>query len=199
MSRLQRKTRSTSNSETSRQVRSHGEAYEGEAAYKDPIEDANNTPILEILKIYGVVFQNGIKKTICPLPDHKDKTPSFLYYPDTNSFYCFGSKSGSKPVDFVSKMERVERHIAAQIILENNFSVYSDIAGSGFSNRIDTLISFSEKIRNLITIYPNRLSEIEEYTKVLDDLNVRYNLTDESTKMIINKLNEKMSQECLKL
>ena len=26
----------------------------------------------------------------CPLPEHEDKTPSFVVYPETESFFCFG-------------------------------------------------------------------------------------------------------------
>src|SRR5919112_48016 len=34
----------------------------------------------------------------CPLPDHEDKTPSFVVYPDSNSWWCFGcSRGGAGP------------------------------------------------------------------------------------------------------
>ncbi len=34
----------------------------------------------------------------CILPDHEDKTPSFLVYEDTESFYCFGCKVGGDTI-----------------------------------------------------------------------------------------------------
>jgi DNA primase len=34
----------------------------------------------------------------CILPGHEDKTPSFLVYEDTDSFYCFGCKVGGDAI-----------------------------------------------------------------------------------------------------
>lgn len=35
----------------------------------------------------------------CPLPDHEDKTPSFVVYPNNNSWWCFGCSRGSDVLD----------------------------------------------------------------------------------------------------
>lgn len=35
----------------------------------------------------------------CPLPDHDDKTPSFVVYPGNNSWWCFGCSRGSDVLD----------------------------------------------------------------------------------------------------
>jgi hypothetical protein len=35
----------------------------------------------------------------CPLPDHEDKTPSFVVYPGNNSWRCFGCSRGSDVLD----------------------------------------------------------------------------------------------------
>src|SRR5215211_2798923 len=35
----------------------------------------------------------------CPLPDHPDKSPSFVVYLDTNSWHCFGCGRGGDVVD----------------------------------------------------------------------------------------------------
>jgi len=35
----------------------------------------------------------------CPLPDHEDKTPSFVIYPSNNSWWCFGCSRGSDVLD----------------------------------------------------------------------------------------------------
>src|SRR5215208_7099054 len=37
-------------------------------------------------------------RRLCILPDHEEKTPSFLVYEDTNSFYCFGCKVGGDTI-----------------------------------------------------------------------------------------------------
>jgi len=35
----------------------------------------------------------------CPLPDHDDNTPSFVVYPQNNSWWCFGCSRGSDVLD----------------------------------------------------------------------------------------------------
>jgi DNA primase len=35
----------------------------------------------------------------CPLPEHEDKTPSFVVYPETESFFCFGCLHGGDVVE----------------------------------------------------------------------------------------------------
>jgi hypothetical protein len=35
----------------------------------------------------------------CILPDHEDRTPSFVVYEATNSFYCFGCSRGGDVID----------------------------------------------------------------------------------------------------
>ncbi len=45
-------------------------------------------------------------KGLCPF--HNEKTPSFVVYPASNSFYCFGCGVGGDPVTFVRQMERLD-------------------------------------------------------------------------------------------
>ena len=35
----------------------------------------------------------------CPLPDHEDRTPSFVVYPETNSWFCFGCLRGGDVIE----------------------------------------------------------------------------------------------------
>ena len=37
--------------------------------------------------------------TSCIFPDHEDSTPSFVLYPDNNSFYCFGCDEWGDTID----------------------------------------------------------------------------------------------------
>lgn len=48
----------------------------------DKVTRAKEYPITELIEF------DGFKKTICPF--HNEKTPSLVYYPKTNSCYCFG-------------------------------------------------------------------------------------------------------------
>lgn len=44
-------------------------------------------------------------KGLCPF--HNEKTPSFVVYPDTRSFYCFGCQKGGDVVSFVMEQEHL--------------------------------------------------------------------------------------------
>ncbi|MBR6735260.1 MAG: DNA primase [Oscillospiraceae bacterium] len=43
---------------------------------------------------------------LCPF--HSEKSPSFVVYPDTNSFYCFGCGKGGDMITFVKEAEHLE-------------------------------------------------------------------------------------------
>ena len=64
-------------------------------------------------KHYGFEFIDtgaNIVKASCKLKTHGhvDDTPSFMYYRDTNSFYCQGCKHGGTVIELVSIMEGLE-------------------------------------------------------------------------------------------
>lgn len=50
----------------------------------------------------------------CPLPGHDDRTPSFHYYSETNSFYCFGCRRGGSVIDLIMQLESLEFGAALQ-------------------------------------------------------------------------------------
>lgn len=50
----------------------------------------------------------GSKKMKCSCPFHEDRTPSFIVYLESNSFYCFSCQVGGNPIDFVIKSEGLE-------------------------------------------------------------------------------------------
>jgi DNA primase len=56
----------------------------------------------------------------CPLPGHEDKVPSFVVYPETNSWFCFGCLHGGDVVELArlawGYSER-EAHVAAAMLL----------------------------------------------------------------------------------
>ncbi len=43
---------------------------------------------------------------LCPF--HGEKTPSFVLYPESNSFYCFGCGAGGDTITFVRKIENLD-------------------------------------------------------------------------------------------
>ena len=60
------------------------------------IRRSNAVPIIQIFKMYKVRLDQFNRRTTCPFKHHKngkESTPSFWYYPDTNSFNCYGSRT----------------------------------------------------------------------------------------------------------
>lgn len=43
---------------------------------------------------------------LCPF--HNEKTPSFVVYPETQSFYCFGCGAGGDVITFIKKINNVD-------------------------------------------------------------------------------------------
>lgn len=61
----------------------------------------DKVPIIAVAQKYGLKVKH--KKAICPF--HEDKNPSLTFYPETNSFYCFGCNNGGDLIKFVQLME----------------------------------------------------------------------------------------------
>ncbi len=63
----------------------------------------------------------------CPLPDHEDKTPSFVVYPETESFFCFGCLHRGDVVELARLAwghdERDARDVAGYLLLEFGYEV----------------------------------------------------------------------------
>lgn len=57
--------------------------------------------IIETAKKYGLEVRNN--KCICPF--HSDTDPSLVFYPETNSYFCFGCRDGGNVLKFIKKME----------------------------------------------------------------------------------------------
>jgi CHC2 zinc finger len=56
----------------------------------------------------------------CPLPDHEDKIPSFVAYPETNSWYCFSCLRGGDVVELARLAwgyDQRQSHTAAAMLL----------------------------------------------------------------------------------
>lgn len=69
-----------------------------EIIYKNPVED--------VISSYVNLTKKGSRYMgLCPF--HSEKTPSFVVYPDTRSFYCFGCGAGGSVITFVSKLENL--------------------------------------------------------------------------------------------
>ena len=65
-------------------------------------EVVRRNDIEEVVSQYVKLRRTGRTMTgLCPF--HNEKTPSFVVYPDTQSFYCFGCGAAGDVIGFVRK------------------------------------------------------------------------------------------------
>ena len=65
------------------------------------------TNIEELIGTYTPLKRAGrTYKGLCPF--HSEKTPSFVVYPDSQSFYCFGCGVGGDAITFVKKINNLD-------------------------------------------------------------------------------------------
>lgn len=60
---------------------------------------------VSIYRILGIQYSGRRISIRCPLPNHRDATPSFCLYPN-NSYFCFGCGThGRGAIDFCRDLE----------------------------------------------------------------------------------------------
>jgi len=165
---------------------------------KELINQANTVDLLQIFQHYNIDLSHS-NKCKCPFPDHSDKTPSFYYYKNTNSFNCFGCTRGGKAVDFVSFIEGIDKNEAA-IKIRDNFNLDSTAIAEVSNQNYDKLpiiLQFSENIRNFLYDHSQDTTAIkfaEKITLVFDTLNNKHNLNAEGIKILIEKLTSQLKR-----
>lgn len=165
------------------------------------IAKANTVSLPEVMHKYGFHIDGNNRKITCPFKFHSngnERTSSFWYYPDTNSFYCFGCKSSRSPTDFVALYENIARCKAATKIIEAFGSEVSDDWEVSFNSQEqqEIVVAFCDSIRTVITDNPNALEQIEAITEAFDMLNEKYQLDIEGTKKLISKMQERLDHIC---
>jgi len=155
---------------------------------------ANSVPLEKIFKYYNVDCGKHCKKIKCPFKSHNggnENTPSFCFYPETNTFYCFGCKVGQRPSDFVSEFEDIDKKEAIQKIIDlfqgdidEDYVASSDV----YEDKLKIMMEFSDKVRDVISSNVFNLEKVEKICKAYDVLNEKHNLTVEALKSIQEKL-----------
>lgn len=169
-------------------------------ATKNLIKQANTADLLTILKSYGIHLDEHTRKCLCPFPFHaNERTGSFTYYKDTNSFYCFGCKSGGGPVNFVSLYDEITKSDAATKISSKFYTDPNAIVRntSDFVDKQKLLLEFSELIRTFV--FDNlddkhALAYAEKVGLIFDTITLRHNLDNAGLNSLINKLRIKLGQ-----
>jgi DNA primase len=102
----------------------HTRRYRG-VSYARPIDAAKEAvPVIDLAdRLAGPGKMRRIGKTWatnCLLPNHEDRSPSFVVYPETNSWNCFSCLRGGDVVELARLVwgyEEREAHIAAAYLL----------------------------------------------------------------------------------
>lgn len=69
---------------------------------EDDIEQARHVPIQELLR--DIQFRHTGKTLIGLCPLHKEKTPSFNVYLDSNRYYCYGCNAYGDSINLIQKL-----------------------------------------------------------------------------------------------
>lgn len=181
------------------------EAFTGKLQFKDLIKKANLVSIVDIFKFYGLKVSDVNRKVVCPFVHHKgggkEQTPSFLYYPSTNTFFCFGCSTGSKPVDFVSIIDGISKIQAANKIInlygEDQCEDDFDVNTPDFSEKLKIILEFSNYIRELMSSSINDKDFIiflEKNTLSFDTANDKYSLDNEALLFLINNIKKRIER-----
>lgn len=197
---LSNNTGSISYSETRGENGDFAAPIAGKEFYKDLIRQANTVPLVRIFKHYGLRLDENNKKCICPFTSHnggRENSASFNFYPQTNTFWCFGCKTGIGGTDFIAAMENITKVKAAYKIIDL-FS--SDVDPDGvlttqdFSERLEIMMDFSNSVREFrrINIDKKASEFIENICLVYDTVNLKHDLNNEALRSVVTKLKEEI-------
>lgn len=178
----------------------------GKAAEQDLIAKANSVPLFRVLRYYNVkVTPSHVNSTICPFKHHKggkERTGSFYFYPETNSFYCHGCKTGGMhrhAVAFVAAQEGITFVKSAQKIISlfnddvDPFAEFSD--GPNLPEQLEIMMDFSTTVREFRKNYLDDESQyfIENVCAAYDKLNSRHDMDNEALRELISKLKDQIN------
>lgn len=162
------------------------------------ISKANSVDIKKVFSLYKINTTDYSKKIICPFPFHangSERTPSFYYYTETNTFFCFGCKSSGKPTKFVSLMDGISISQAADKIIKRfqllDQTLLEDIKAKSFNDKCELYIGFSNYINPYIKNNSTR-EFAEKLCKVFDTITMKKNLNEKAVIHLINKLKNQM-------
>lgn len=77
----------------------------------------DNNDIISVAQSYVELKRVGSRYS-CKCPFHSDDSPSCVFYPDTNSFFCFGCHAGGDVVTFVRLIENLDYPEAVKFLAQ---------------------------------------------------------------------------------
>lgn len=82
----------------------------------------DSSPIEGVVSSYVELKPIGGSKQIGLCPFHAEKSPSFVVYSSTQSFYCFGCRTGGDVISFIKKIENLD-YMGALKVLANRAGI----------------------------------------------------------------------------
>lgn len=79
--------------------------------------------IEELIARYAEVRGRG-RTPVCLCPFHNEKTPSFVIYKDTQSYYCFGCGAGGDAITFIRMIENLDYTEAVRFLCERTGTAF---------------------------------------------------------------------------
>jgi len=206
-------TGSVSYGQTSWETGDSPEAVTGKDDRQELIHQANTVPLTVLFKHYNIRADAIRCIIVCPFKSHKggrERTGSFKYFSDTNSFYCYGCKIGGEwahACEFMAHMENISRERAAIKIIklfgadiDANLDVYE---GRNFAERLEIMMDFSSVVREFRLSFSDEksLQFIEKACRVYDEMNLQHNLDNVALRRCVEELKEEIKnyQPCLML
>ena len=183
---------------TSWETGNPSETIEGKSIIQGLIQKANSAPLDKLFKHYGVLLDEH-NRAICPFKSHKggrERSPSFNYYPNTNSYNCFGCANGGGVCNFVMEMEHCSKSQAADKIIKLfEFDLLDEtcfIPNSNLNERLEIMLDFSNTVRMFRE--NNKTQQAFQYIETAcqkyDTLNLKHKLDNEGLRSIVEQLKE---------
>lgn len=76
-------------------------------------------PIESVVSSYVKLRRTG-RNLVGLCPFHGEKTPSFVLYPENDSFYCFGCGAGGDTITFIRKIENLDYIEAVKLLAQRS-------------------------------------------------------------------------------
>ena len=206
MQQLPNKTRFDGYGSTPGEAGDFATPAEQKAYFEGVIAKANTVPLYKVMVYYNVHINCAHRCTIiCPFKHHKggrERTGSFTFYPETNSFHCHGCKTGGNfahAVEFVAAMDNTTKAKAAhkiqKIFSEDTFDDVEVIKIEDFSERLEIMLSFSNIVRDFRQSFFDdvAINFIEQACKKYDELNLKHKLSNFALKTVTDNLAEQIT------
>jgi CHC2 zinc finger len=107
--------------EEKRAMPTSSEAYRVVSAMDDEVDRLKSLVAFEdVIARCVPLRRTGQNYLVARCPFHKDRNPSFIVYPQTQTFHCFGCREHGDVITFLMRKERLTFPEALRVLREMN-------------------------------------------------------------------------------